>query len=91
MNEKELYNLFVELVEKGDEDAARQFLIDHMNDFSEEVRKNIAYAFFVDAINKEAAISELQKAGLEMMKESDVAEAVLADASKAADLREAIS
>ncbi len=91
MSEQELYNSFIELVEKGDEEAARQFLVDHLNDFPEEMRKNIAFAFFVDAVMKEAAIAEVQKQGLEMMKESDVAEAVLADASKAADLREAIS
>ena len=91
MTEQELYNSFVELVEKGDEEATRQFLIDHLNEFPEEMKKNIAFAFFVDAVKKEAVIAETQKEGLEMLKEADEAEAILADASKAADLREAIS
>ncbi len=90
MNPEELYNSFIAFIEAGDEDGARAFLIEHLNDFPEEMKNDVAFAFFMDAVNKEAAIAEVQKEGLEMMKESDNAEAVLADASKAADLREAI-
>ena len=87
---EDLYNEFVALVDQGDEDKARQFLIDHVNEFPDETRKEIAYAFCVDAVKNEAVISEIQKKGLEMMKEFDEAEAMLAEAAQVATLRESI-
>lgn len=90
MNQEELYNSFIALVEEGDEDKARAFLVDHLNEFPEETRKEIAFAFFVDAVKKESAVSETQKKGIEIMKSLDEVEAILSDASKAAALREQI-
>lgn len=91
MNQEELYNSFIALVEKGDEDAARMFLVDHLNEFPEEMRKEIAFAFFVDAVKKDMVISEAQKKGLEIMKDLDEVQMILSDASKAAALKEEIS
>lgn len=88
MNQEELYNSFIALIESGDEDAAKKFLIDHLNDFPEETRKEIAFAFFVEAVNKEAVISEAQKKGIEIMKSLDEVEEILNDASKAASIKE---
>ncbi len=90
MNQEELYKAFVELVEKGDEEGARAFLVDHLSDFPEEMRKEIAFAFFVDAVEKDAAVANAQKEGLKMMKTLDEVEAILADASKAASIKEQI-
>lgn len=91
MNKEELLNSFIALIEKGDEDAARMFLVDHLNEFPEEMRKDIAFAFFVDAVKKETIISEVQKKGLEIMKDLDEVQTILADASKAAALKEQVS
>ena len=91
MNQEELYNSFIALVEKGDEDAARMFLVDHLNEFPEEMRKEIAFAFFVDAVKKDMVISEVQKKGVEIMKDLDEVQMILSDASKAAALKEQIS
>lgn len=85
---EELYKEFVALVEKGDEEAARQFLIDHLNDFPEAMRKDIAFAFFTDAVKKDAAIAEIQKQGLELMKQADEEEKVVSDAIQVALLKE---
>jgi len=90
MTQEELYNSFMALVEKEDEAAAKQFLIDHLNDFPEEVRKEIAFTFFTDAVKKEAAIADEQKAGLETMKDLDEVGIILADALKASELKEGI-
>ena len=90
MTQQELYNSFIDFIEKGDEDGARAFLVEHLNEFPEEMKKEIAFAFFVDAVKKEAAVSEIQKKGLEIMKEFDEVESMLADASAAASLREQI-
>ena len=90
MNQEQLYNSFIAFVEQGDEEGARAFLVDHLNEFPEETRKEIAFAFFVDAVKKEAAVSEAQKKGIEIMKSLDEVEALLADASKAAAIREQV-
>lgn len=90
MNQEELYNSFIALVEEGDEEKARAFLIDHLNEFPEETKKEIAFAFFVDAVKKDATVSEVQKRGLEIMKDLDEIKIILDDASKAASIKEQI-
>ncbi|MEI6022518.1 MAG: hypothetical protein WCQ32_01590 [bacterium] len=67
MTHEELYTTFMDFVEKNDEIGARQFLIDHLNDFPEEIRKQIAFEFFVDAVKKDEAIESIQKRALEII------------------------
>ncbi|MCC7436503.1 hypothetical protein IT402_01345 [Candidatus Nomurabacteria bacterium] len=91
MTQKELHEAFMVFVEKGDEEGARNFLVENINEFPENMRKEIAFAFFVDAVEKDAAIAKVQKEGMEMMKSLDEVEAILADASKASSIKEQIS
>ncbi len=87
MTQQELHDAFVSFIESGDEEGARAFLIEHLNDFPEQIKKEIAFAFFADAVAKEAALDATKKTAIEMMKELDTVESILSDAEKAANIR----
>lgn len=53
---KDLYSEFLELIEKGDESAARAFLVDHFVEFPEDLRQRIAFSFFAEAVAKETDV-----------------------------------
>ena len=85
----------MEVVNKGDEAAAKQFLTDHINEFSEEEQKSIVSAFFFDALEKKASAVK-QKAAVEqealaMLKDIKSVEQVLGDEKKKADLRDELA
>ena len=71
MSEQELYNAFMALIESGDEKAARSFLIEHFNEFSEKTREEVAFAFFVDAVEKDAAIQKIKEEGVQALESFD--------------------
>lgn len=50
---QDLYSKFLGLIEKGDESAARTFLIDYFLEFPEDLRQRIAFSFFAEALTKE--------------------------------------
>jgi hypothetical protein len=86
-----LYNEFLELLNKGDEAAARKFVTDNIKNFPEEVQDKIIFAFFEDAVNKEAAgiqgVAEIQKEGMEAMSQIEKAKKILEDQVKAEELK----
>jgi len=91
MSTTELYNKLMELVDAGDEQAAKDFLIEHIKEFPEDVRNKIIFEFFEDAVDQQIENStnkaEIQKQGLEALKEIGKAEDSLKDEKKAADVR----
>lgn len=48
----DLYNQFLEIIEKGDEERARDFLITHFDEFPDDIKTNIVGAFFEEAVDK---------------------------------------
>lgn len=61
MTHEALYNGFMEFVNNGDEVGAKAFLLDHLNEFPEEIKKQIAFEFFVDAVKKEDEIDIIKE------------------------------
>ncbi len=53
-NFNKLYEEFLRIAESGDEDAAKKFLADHVNEFPEKTRDEILFAFFEEALLKKA-------------------------------------
>ncbi len=50
----ELYDQFLQIARAGDEEAAKKFLADHLNEFPEETRNEILFAFYEQAVLKQA-------------------------------------
>lgn len=94
MNLTDLYNTFYSLVEKGDEPGIRAFLIDHINDFPEEIKEKIVFAFFTEAVvaDGNAAIvkADLLQKGKKILEELSVAENALNDQIKVSTLKDTI-
>lgn len=88
MTQQELHEAFVGFVNSGDEAGARKFLIEHLNDFPEDMKKDIAFAFFLDAVEKDSGNREFERSALDLMKELDKTEEILEEAQKVASLRE---
>ncbi len=53
-NFNKLYEEFLRIAESGDEDAAKKFFADHVNEFPEETREEILFAFMEEALLKKA-------------------------------------
>ncbi len=86
-----LHKEFMVYADKGDEAGARQFLIDNLQKFPEEVQEKITFAFFEEALMEETKdvkeIAEMQKEGLEAMSQIDKAKKILEDQIKIKDLK----
>jgi len=88
---EDLYKEFMVFVEKNDEEGARKFLIDNLQKFPEDVQDKLTFAFFEEALMKEAEgkkeIAEMQKQGLEAISQIEKAKKILKDKEKEEDLR----
>ena len=86
-----LYNEFLGLVNKGDEAGARNFLIENLQKFPEEVQDKLTFAFFEEALTDEAkkneGIAKMQKEGLEAISQIDKAKKILEEKAKIEGLR----
>lgn len=69
---KELTANLEQLIESGDEQAARKFLTDHYIDFPLDVQDKIAFAFFTEAVDQaeeeEAVVESVQTHGIDIMR-----------------------
>jgi len=87
----DLYNEFLTLVNKGDEQGARDFLIENLQKFPEDVQDKLTFAFFEEALIDETKgikeIAEMQKEGIDAMSQIDKAKKVLEEKKKIEDLR----
>jgi len=48
----DLYNQFLEIIEKGNEEEARDFLISHFDEFPDDIKSSIVGVFFEEAVDK---------------------------------------
>jgi len=87
----DLYNEFLVYADKGDEQGARNFLIENLKKFPEEVQDKLIFAFFEEALIDETKgmkeVAEVQKQGLEAMSQIEKAKKILKDRIKIRDLR----
>ncbi|HVY36020.1 MAG TPA: hypothetical protein VG982_01970 [Candidatus Paceibacterota bacterium] len=92
MTATELYNQFKAFVDAGDEKGARAFLAEHINEFPEDIRDNIAFAFFEEAVQNDTEgiveNAQIQQEGAHLLEELDKVEAMLEDAKKATEIKD---
>ena len=88
---KDLLDSFMKVVDKGDERAAKDFIIDHLDDFPAQTQQKIVSAFFFDALEKEANEIErkaaLQKEVLSAFADVEKAEKGLNEEMKKSELK----
>lgn len=91
---KSLRDEFMKVVETGNEQAAKDFIIDHLKEFPESAQTKIISAFFFDALEKSADGIEkraaLQKEALSVFADIEKAESKLSDEKKKIELKEGL-
>lgn len=91
---KSLFEELIKVVETGNEQAAKDFIIDHLKEFPEDAQKKIISAFFFDALEKESDTIEkravLQKEALSVFADIEKAEKKLGDEKKKIELKEGL-
>jgi hypothetical protein len=92
MNDKflDLYNEFISYTDKNDEQGARDFLVNNLQKFPEDVQDRLTFIFFEEAIKNEAEkienIASMQKQGLDTINRIDKIKKILEDKIKAENL-----
>lgn len=90
----ELYEKFRGFVESGDENGARAFVIEHINDFPEEARAAIVFEFFKDAlaeqVQEDDALVAYKKHGTTMMEGIISTEKELENQARIIELQETL-
>ena len=90
----ELYKEFLAIIDSGDEQKARDFLVTHLKEFPQETQDTIVMAFFEEALTQSAedsaAISKFQKEGLEMVDVMEKMKMKLEDKGKMIELKKTI-
>jgi hypothetical protein len=89
-----LYNQFKEVMDKGTEEQAQQFLVDHLKEFPEDVKNEIVFSLFESGVNEmaaqDSAMLTFKKEGLELASDLEKALRILDDKLKVLDLQEKI-
>lgn len=93
-NISDLYKTLTELIEAGDEQVVRDYILDHLKEFPEDVQKKIIFEFFDDAVDKSIEAntqkSQLQKEGLSAIAEIEKVEKTVKDNQKMSNLRSSL-
>jgi len=93
-NITDLYNKLNELIAAGDEAAARAFLVEHLKEFPEDVRKKIVFEFFAEAvdakIDADSNKARIQKQGMAALKDIGDAEEALKSKDKISNIRSSL-
>lgn len=80
------------ILESGNERAVKDFLIEHLKEFSEEIQENIVTLFFTEALEQYVSngqqIISLQKELLATLEKAEKTEAALNDKKKELDAKE---
>lgn len=89
-----LYHGFKQIVQTGTEEQARQFLLDHINEFPEDVKNGLVLVLFEnalhEAVSQESALLEFKQEGIQAMTALEQAIRILDDKLKVLDLQEKI-
>ena len=90
-----LYDKFMGYIEREDEQGARNFLVENLQKFPDEVQEKITFAFFEEALKKETGdknkIAQMQKQGLNALGQISKAKKVLEDKAREEDLRSSLT
>ena len=88
---KSLRDEFMKVVDTGNERAAKDFIIDHLTEFPDEVQTDIISAFFLDALEKEADAIEtraaIQRQALAALADIEQAQKTLTDEQKKREVK----
>ena len=91
----DLYNQFMVYVDKDDEQGARNFLVDNLQKFPEDIQDKLTFAFFEEALMDETEkikdIAEMQKQGLDAISQVDKAKKILENKIKIENLRSSLT
>ena len=91
----DLYNEFLVYVNKNDEQGARNFLIDNLQKFPEEIQNKLTFAFFEEALTDKTKdikdIAEMQKQGMDAMSQIDKAKKIIEEKIKIEDLKSSLT
>jgi hypothetical protein len=94
MNGENLYSTFLKLIESGDEQAGKDFLIEHLDEFPDEVRKSIILAFFEDALIRQdrtsQAFVDFEKQGLEAVNTAEKIRSALEKQGRLIEIKESL-
>jgi hypothetical protein len=67
----DLYDIFLKIIENGNEQEVKDFLLAHLKEFREEDQKEIILAFFEDAVEKQGRrendVAAFQKEGIALL------------------------
>jgi len=85
---------FSEVVARGDEGAAREFLTNNLKKFPQDVQDKIITAFFEEALSKKSsdvrAVADFQKEGLGAINDLEKGKKKLEDKEKLLNLKDSI-
>jgi hypothetical protein len=85
---------FLAIVDRGDERAAREFLVTHLKEFPRDTQDAIIMAFVEEALGKGAEeaklIADFQKQGLEAIDDLEKSKRELEDKKKMLELKESV-
>ncbi len=86
-----LYEEFISLAEKGNEEKAKEFIFAHFKEFPESLQDELTFIFFEKAILEEAekvrTIAGVQKEGLEAISQIERAKKALEDEAKIQNIK----
>ena len=89
-----LYHQFKEVMDKGTEEQAEQFLVEHLKEFPEDVKNEIVLSLFENGMNEviaqDSAMLAFKKEGVETMTGLEQAIRILDDKLKVLELQEKI-
>ena len=80
---RSLYQQFYSVVQSGDEDAAKRFLIEHFTEFDEDVQGELLSAFFEEAVEDRLRVARTQAAALDASRKLEALNSAVADREKA--------
>lgn len=87
----DLYNTFLTFVDSKDEEGARNFLIDNLDKFPEEVKNDLIFAFFEESLISDnqnmKSVSAFQEQGLDAISQIAKAKKILEDKIKASHIK----
>ena len=85
-----IYQKFLEMVKNGTEQEVRDFLVNNLKQFPQDMQEYIVAAFFEEALEKKAAVGELQQQGLEMNANMEKLRKELEKKAKLAEIKEGL-
>jgi hypothetical protein len=91
----DLYNKFLVFVDQNDEEGARNFLIENLDKFPEEVKNSLIFAFFEESLSKEGQdiknLTKFQEQAIDAISQVDKAKKILEDKIKVLNIKDQLN